>query len=116
MAHLKIFAVALAAALPVAVSAVADPKSPRPDGADITECELNHPENFDCEGLLCWCCYSDGCYICNNASATNKPADCKWDPGRRLQHGVLSTLGNDGLQVAPNRNLSVQPRGTLQRP
>jgi hypothetical protein len=37
------------------------------------------PDSSSCdiEGLISWCCYSNGCWICSSSNLT----DCVWDPG-----------------------------------
>ena len=64
-----------------------------------------------CEGLICSCCYSDGCYICNKDGG-----DCVWDPGRSGAPGrvipktkVLPKLQPDGAEK-PEIILRDQPK------
>lgn len=67
--------------------------------------------DLGCEGARCWCCYSDGCYVCN-ASGT----DCVWDQGAYNQAlpGVLDTSG--GLTKFQDQPPSTPPVIDLQRP
>ncbi|BBA33802.1 hypothetical protein sS8_1848 [Methylocaldum marinum] len=36
-------------------------------------------------GLLCYCCYADGCWICDNLFEI--PANCVWDDSYRARIG-----------------------------
>ena len=49
------------------------PKGPK--GRTYSECLTDQASDHGCEGLICWCCYSDGCWICNSSP----PLDCAWD-------------------------------------
>jgi hypothetical protein len=59
----------------------------RPTIDDEENCRIGCGGNgcgeHGCEGLLCWCCYDDGCWICNRAGQR----DCAWDPAYRAQPG-----------------------------
>jgi hypothetical protein len=52
----------------------------RPTVSKAHDCIADAGDGSDtsCEGAICSCCYSDGCWICN---AEYK--DCVWDPGRQ---------------------------------
>jgi hypothetical protein len=53
-----------------------------------------------CDGLLCTCCYDDGCWICDNHGGLDIPTNCVWDdkyskrPGRapRSLSGLFTGL------------------------
>jgi hypothetical protein len=49
------------------------PKGPK--GRTYSECLTDVASDHGCEGLICWCRYADGCWICNS----NPPLDCAWD-------------------------------------
>lgn len=72
------------AAVLLAVSAMdAQALNRRPTVSDIDRCELdalNGGADQGCEGSICWCCYSDGCFICNYVDTVGQDADCAWDP------------------------------------
>lgn len=77
--------IAVAAAFVVlAVSAMdAEALNRRPTVGDIDRCELDSfggGSDQGCEGLICWCCYSDGCFICNYVATVGGDTDCVWDP------------------------------------
>jgi hypothetical protein len=38
-----------------------------------------------CDGLLCTCCYDDGCWICDNYGGLDIPTNCVWDDSYRTQ-------------------------------
>jgi hypothetical protein len=66
--------------------------------------------DLGCEGAICWCCYSDGCYICNSSGA-----DCVWDPGGASSRvegldGVFEGQLNQGVTILPQTTL---PEGGL---
>ena len=54
-----------------------------------------------CAGAICYCCYDDGCFICNNVGG-----DCTWDPKARLQT-IKQRL--KGLPDRPARATTVNP-------
>ena len=60
-----------------------------------------------CEGLLCWCCYSDGCWICDSAGEMN----CVWDDAGR---GPPSKPLGGVLDPIENRPKPIPPIGTLR--
>jgi hypothetical protein len=62
-----------------------------------------------CEGLLCWCCYSDGCWICNNDAG--QPGDCVWDEQYRTQSSPPTPLG--GVFVETGMTPRVPPTGGI---
>lgn len=47
---------------------------PRPQGGTPLDCWNTGLTDQGCGGLICWCCYDDGCYICNSTRW-----DCVWD-------------------------------------
>jgi hypothetical protein len=57
---------------------------PRPTFDNPSICFKGAGESA-CEGLLCWCCYSDGCWICDNWF--DVPANCVWDDSYRVHPG-----------------------------
>jgi hypothetical protein len=39
--------------------------------------------DYDCSGVICSCCYDDGCWICDRGDVTMdlpEAGDCHWDP------------------------------------
>ena len=64
----------------------------------------------NCAGAICYCCKSDGCYICDNTGW-----DCVWDPkarGRGIKQRLKAQLNlptakptsvNPGLSTRPPR-------------
>lgn len=72
-------------------------------------------EGYGCAGLICYCCYDDGCYICDNTGH-----DCTWDGKyssltikRRLRALGLPTTRpttvNPGLTTRPPRVAPIAP-------
>ena len=45
---------------------------------DALECLSDDDADRSCGGAICYCCYDDGCWICND-----NQADCVWDPAYR---------------------------------
>jgi hypothetical protein len=84
------------------------PKRPTTGTADdcILAWEAGNPNtpDYNCEGLICWCCYSDGCWICNN-----KSEDCVWDPAYRGPPSKPLGVFDPG----ENRPPTIPPIGTL---
>jgi hypothetical protein len=56
------------------------PMLPRRPTIDTAARCINGAGEKGCGGLLCWCCYSDGCWICNSDYD-----DCVWDDAYRVQ-------------------------------
>jgi hypothetical protein len=75
----------------------------------IAACEYGNPNTPDCgtEGLIAWCCYSDGCWICNSANLQ----DCVWDPAYR---GPPSKPLGGVFVPIEDRPKPIPPIGTLQ--
>jgi len=66
----------------------------RPTGQKNSDlCLTDLEADSGCGGLICYCCYNDGCWICNNNFG-----DCVWDPAYRTQ---LGTLPQTGLTISP---------------
>lgn len=62
------------------------PRRPTIGGADV--CFKDPTTDKECSeggGLLCYCCYSDGCWICDNWFGI--PANCAWDDSYRARIG-----------------------------
>jgi hypothetical protein len=55
-----------------------------------------------CEGAICSCCYSDGCFICNSQGS-----DCVWDPGRASR--VPDRLPDLDLQLLQPEEVPAPP-------
>lgn len=75
---------------------------PRPSFGRPSDCG-----KFDCEGgIICSCCYDDGCYICDAAEgphATHEPAwlTCTWEPkGSTIRGGLSKVPGTKMLTPA----------------
>src|SRR5262245_31261249 len=96
----------VAAEFLVSVAAVpSEANKRRPTISSAKQCTLDATAGEAtvwCEGLICSCCYFDGCYICNKDGA-----DCVWDPGK-----------SGGLKVVPKTKVQPQisPDGVLQEP
>ncbi|MEZ5668962.1 MAG: hypothetical protein R3F55_16270 [Alphaproteobacteria bacterium] len=60
--------------------ALAEPTTPRPPGGNLGTCYVAPNSDFGCEGAICWCCHTDGCFICNQDFG-----ECEWDPGHAVQ-------------------------------
>ena len=54
--------------------------------------------NYDCEGgIICSCCYEDGCWICDASGGGNLPVwTCEWDPAFRKK-GVTKIRPGSGV-------------------
>lgn len=63
------------AALAMATPSEAKPR-PTVDSSDI--CWGGASSDKGCGGLICWCCYDEGCWICNKDTY-----DCVWDGSYR---------------------------------
>lgn len=89
-------AVAAAVALIVIPSgpAGAEPTTPRPPGGNLGTCYVAPNSEFGCEGAICWCCHTDGCFICDQDFA-----GCQWDPAYRIQAGLPARLGQQLQQL-----------------
>jgi hypothetical protein len=86
------------------------------DGGDNNWGTSNDPDNpYGCAGLICYCCYDDGCYICDNTGY-----DCVWDGkasrlsiNRRLRALGLPTIrpttADPGLRTRPPRVKPIAP-------
>jgi hypothetical protein len=69
----------------------------------------NKPSDAGCEGLICWCCYADGCYICDSNGL-----NCTWESGARVTR-VPGRLPDIDLlerdEIPPPPPTRVQPGG-----
>jgi hypothetical protein len=79
MTHIKKRHMIVAIFLILVLLSSADGK-PRPTISDITDCLHDPTTDFHCDGQICYCCYDDGCWICNNPDVNPNP-DCAWDQG-----------------------------------
>jgi hypothetical protein len=70
---------AIAALFVFVMSDLAEAKD-RPPGSGSTECWLDSNNDTGCGGIICYCCYDNGCWICQGAN----PDDCSWDPAYRI--------------------------------
>lgn len=80
MKHIKIrHMVAAIIFLILVLLSSADGKN-RPTGpySGPDSCWVDHDTEASCSGLICYCCYDDGCWICNNV--VGDTTDCVWDP------------------------------------
>jgi hypothetical protein len=66
-----------------------------------------------CEGAICYCCYDDGCFICNDVGL-----DCVWDQKARTRNlrlrlkngiGTVKPTVHPGLTVRPPRGGPLAP-------
>lgn len=78
MRHIKLRHMVVAIFLTLVLLSSADGK-PRPtvDDPNGNDCWKDPDTKPDrgCGGPICWCCYDDGCWICDAAGPT-----CDWDP------------------------------------
>ena len=83
---------AIAAILTLVMSTPSSALKPRPtvDSADVC---WGRSTDKGCEGLICYCCYNEGCYICNKDTY-----DCVWDGSYRI-FKRLKTM--TGIRVPP---------------
>jgi hypothetical protein len=88
---------AIAASLAVLMSSPIAAK-PRPTVGDADTCWDGGSADKGCEGLICYCCYDEGCYICNKDTR-----DCVWD-------------GSYRAGSHPGRPLEVPPRSSISPP
>ena len=58
---------------------------PRPTVDSVDAC-ISGKGDKSCDGLICSCCYNEGCWICGDAYY-----DCVWDPAYR-KGGVVKGL------------------------
>jgi hypothetical protein len=61
-----------------------------------------------CAGAICYCCYDDGCFICNNIGG-----DCTWDQKARART-IRQRL--KGLRDRPARATTIKPDTTTRPP
>jgi len=109
--------VALLAALALAIA------GPTPGYADKRRPTISTPKQctidavggqatLSCDGLICSCCYSDGCYICDKDGK-----DCVWDPGHSAgrRPGAVSPGGGvlDPGTITPLFVPKVPPTGGI---
>jgi hypothetical protein len=89
---------AAATALSLATAATAAPTSSRPSGGTYASCiddSLSGGSDYECDGAICSCCYTDGCFICeNNPNVPSDQSNCHWEPPYRVQ-------GRDGIILEP---------------
>ena len=95
---------ALAATLTVFIATPGEAK-PRPTVDSGDRCWEGGSSDKGCEGLICWCCYSDGCWICNSSP----PLDCAWDD--QYREPPSKPLG--GFDPGENRPKPIPPILTL---
>jgi hypothetical protein len=60
----------------------------------------------DCEGSICFCCYANGCWICNSDGK-----DCKWDAKQKAVQGTTSPVTGDPT-LAPQEQGAVSGGST----
>ncbi|MGF1626072.1 MAG: hypothetical protein ACFCVH_14415 [Alphaproteobacteria bacterium] len=96
-------AAALAALLAIAclaTAATAAPTSQRPGGGTYGRCiddSLSGGSDWECGGAICSCCYTDGCFICeNNPGAPSDQSDCHWEPPYHVGGRTGSSVGQPG--------------------
>ncbi|MEZ5667571.1 MAG: hypothetical protein R3F55_09095 [Alphaproteobacteria bacterium] len=85
------------------------------DNTSVGQCErdtFGGNASNGCGGLLCWCCYSDGCWICNNLTVApaGTQEDCVWDPAYSASHLPSSRANLPGanapqLETVPGTTL-----------
>lgn len=90
-----IFAMAAILALGISTPSEAKPR-PTVDSADI--CWNGSPTDKGCGGLICYCCYDDGCWICNKDTY-----DCVWDDSYRADKQPKAT------DIAPPPPAGIKP-------
>jgi len=71
---------------------------------DITDC-LENSSDHSCGGAICSCCFSDGCWICNN-----EYKDCTWDPAYKRQKGTTGVSSPPAGIKPPS---SKPPKGSI---
>ena len=97
-------AVLTAALMLAAMPAAAEPTTPRPPGGDLGTCYVAPNSDFGCEGAICWCCHTDGCFICDKDFA-----GCQWDPGHSGLQGQLNRFNGQFQQLSPNPGFTAVP-------
>jgi len=116
---IQVIAAAMTFAIVLMFSVSADAK-PRPnigdpdaamgiclgEGGDNNWGTSNDSDNvYGCAGLICYCCYDDGCYICDNTGH-----DCAWD----AKASSLSVKRR--LRLPTTRPTTVKPGLTTRPP
>lgn len=99
MRHIEMRHIVVAIFLTVVLLSSADGK-PRPtvDDPNGDTCWKDKTTDKGCGGLLCWCCYDDGCWICGAAEPT-----CVWDPAyRAIEPPSVSPGGGQSPIKQPN--------------
>lgn len=82
---------------------------PRPTISDADNCWLDPETDKDCGGPICYCCYDDGCWICDNPYNADK--GCDWDPS----YGSKTLPQTEPSSISPGSGKGPikQPKGTL---
>ena len=79
--------------------AMGDQKGKRPTISDALDCA-----DYDCEGgIICSCCYDDGCWICNaqNSQVPDLYKNCEWQPAARRKGVTKIRPGSGVLDPGP---------------
>lgn len=76
MRHINMRNMVVAIFLMLVLLSFADGK-PRPTVSDPSDCWIDPGTDKDCGGPICYCCYDDGCWICD--SPYNADKGCDWD-------------------------------------
>jgi hypothetical protein len=79
---------------------------PRPTISTFGDCTSDSTTDKGCDGLICYCCYDDGCWICNGDPTKN--LDCVWDPKGRASSVTP-------IKVGQTQPVSINP-GSVQSP
>ena len=73
--------------------------------------------NWDCDGSICSCCYSDGCWICDGEATGSGFGDCVWEQAFRPGGAKPPFGGTDGVldpnAADPGMTLHMGPPATL---
>jgi hypothetical protein len=108
--HSTVSTFALVAVLALSVTTPSAAK-PRPTVDSSDTCWNGGSTDKGCGGLICWCCYDEGCWICNSDTY-----DCVWDgryraganpskavdpPPHRGNRPPWSAVPNGGIETAP---------------
>jgi len=100
-------------ALVLLSSADGKPRPPGKAGSALYcfgDLEIGETDNIGCDGTICYCCYDEGCWICND-EGDEGVSDCVWDPkssSRNLPQTEPTSI-SPGSGKVPIK----QPDGTL---
>jgi len=65
---------------------------------------------YECDGPICYCCFDEGCWICDPTFTENRK--CVWDPAYRTQLGTVPQI--EPPSIGPESGGSIKPPRGLE--